>query len=326
MNSYNLDVNDLQDRIDTLYYATDNFIKRQPVSNISVKHDEVEKGKFTLSFGGGEISGEEIRIAKHTFTDMVSRLANIKDPLKNKLEDNNLNRQLAEDCINSSQYLEIVMDLNNAEKHGYPLKKTRRSKIDPRIENIRKEMLVPLKTGKFTSVFSESIVVFAADVVDLSGNKICDFYELIEHSLTDWEKFCITNLPNESCVIIAKRDKRKRQKEWQLNQSSRAKKVEKTISDSTNWYEIPGQQVQVGMVVKATGFQENAATLMGFLTEAPEVLATKDTIKIFDVIFGKQVNLGKKSNKWELLVVETQAELQLVHDYYWELFNPPDFS
>ena len=80
------------------------------------------------------------------------------------------------------------------------------------------------------------------------------------------------------------------------------------------------------MVVKATGFQENAATLMGFPSEVSETIASKDIIRIFDVTFGNQVNLGKKSNKWELLVVDKQSDLKLVNDYYWEMFNPPDFS
>ena len=325
-----IDVNDLKSRIDILYHVTDVYVERTAVAPLSVEQqvntDAEGNETFTISFGGGEMSPKETLQARSTILSIISEIANLKDNLKNKMDMEGKNSKLVEQEIDSSSHLSAIVDLNNSVKHGYPLKKYKRTNYDPRIANIRKEMGVPLTPGKFTNVFSESVVTFEADVVNKTGDLVHDFRDLTESALSAFEDFCIINLPNDSGEILARRDKIKRKSEWQLDHFSRGKDVEKIISNPNNWHEIIGQQVQAGMVVKATGFQENAATLMGFPSEASETIASKDTIRMFDVTFGNQVNLGKKSNKWELLVVDKQSDLKLVNDYYWEMFNPPDFS
>lgn len=320
-----IDANDLQDRIDVLYHVTSDFVTRAPVAEICIEETSSvgEDGKETrqIHFGGGQLTRAEELSAKATLTDIVSRLANLKDPLKNAVANSSRNAQTVEDHINSSYHLGIIVDLNNAEKHGYPLTRHTRSGIDPRIENIRKELAIPLVSGKFSNALTDGIVLFEADIVDRGGNRAADFRELIENAITDWEDFCIANLASDSAAIIDRRDKQQREEAWALDHGSRGERVQQLIADEATWYDIQGDEIVPGMFVSATGFQENAATLMGF----PTGQADTDTIVIFDVVFGQNASLGKTTNNWKIFTAAEQSDLKLVNDYYWELYNRPKF-
>jgi len=326
MSAINLDPNNLQDRIDTLYFATDKFIKREPVAKISITQEEVKEGTFKVSFEAGEISKHEVRSAKHTFTDMISRLANLKDPLKNKFKNAQLNDKIVEDYINNSEHLQIIMDLNNAEKHGYPLQKTRRSKLDPRIENIQKVMALPLQSGKFTNLFSDSVVIFIADIVDLNGKKTHDFHDLIEKAISDWEKFCIKYFPSESPETIRRQNAAKRHSEWKIDHFDRGQQVQELIQEKGNWVNIDGSQVIPHMFIRAINTGGNKSKIMGYPSRPYNEWTSKQYIPLTNVETGEQLRLSKIKYSWEVLMVDKQEDLKLVSNYYWELLNPPNFE
>ena len=52
-------------------------------------------------------------------------LASLKDNIKNCLEKKGLDKNLIEIEINNSLHLQVLIDIVNQEKHGYPLKKTK---------------------------------------------------------------------------------------------------------------------------------------------------------------------------------------------------------
>ena len=93
-----IDANDLQDRIDVLYHVTSDFVARAPVAEICIEETSSvgEDGKETIQihFGGGQLSRAEELSAKATLTDIVSRLANLKDPLKNAVANSGRNSQI----------------------------------------------------------------------------------------------------------------------------------------------------------------------------------------------------------------------------------------
>lgn len=325
-----VDVNKLQDRIDILYHATNDFVNRAPVAEIALDEktyiDEDGKENIIMSFSGGEHSEQELLSAKHIFTDIVSRLANLKDALKNEIKDICSDPSLVEEHINSSEYLSLIMDLNNSEKHGYPLTKHRRSNVDPKVVNIRKDLLVPLVPGKFTNAFTETIVVFAADVVNLENEILHDFRDVIDNAITAWEDFCILHLKDKCTTIIKRRDLNLRQEIWQEDHNSRGQQVSKILNQEKNWQVIHGNEVIPLMFVKAIGKQENSRAIMGYPCRPHDQFVDEKYVPLIDVEFGHQTQLSKEKNSWSLLVVDTQEELKLVNDYYWELHNPPKFE
>jgi len=83
----------IQLRIDILYEASASFVQREAVAPIAFDEEQYtdDEGRemSRLSFGGGDISQKETIKAMHNFSDIVSRLANLKDPLKNVIHNKN---------------------------------------------------------------------------------------------------------------------------------------------------------------------------------------------------------------------------------------------
>tara|TARA_R110002072_G_scaffold7473_11_gene40189 strand:- start:43 stop:618 length:576 start_codon:yes stop_codon:yes gene_type:complete len=55
----------------------------------------------------------------------ISALANMKDHLKKLAKQKGIAQSIVEEKINSNQELQLLIDLNNIEKHGTPLNKSR---------------------------------------------------------------------------------------------------------------------------------------------------------------------------------------------------------
>jgi len=123
---------------------------------------------------------------------IIEHLAKLKDHLKNKMGNQ---KQLVEKKVNESLELQLIMDLSNAEKHGYPVK-TERSKKSPRIQNITTSLVIPPqekiginpRTGEIVEPGSCFIRV-EAEIVDKSGTLICRWPQMINKALGEWENF-----------------------------------------------------------------------------------------------------------------------------------------
>ena len=110
---------------------------------------------------------------------------------------------LVEKEIDNSLYLQLIADLSNQDKHGYPLTKTRRSGKDPLIENISTCLIMSSKEdGSDTASMSFKLdgtgvpifegnnkISVSADIVDASKNYICGFNIMVENATKQWELF-----------------------------------------------------------------------------------------------------------------------------------------
>jgi hypothetical protein len=130
---------------------------------------------------------------------LIDHLAHIKDPLKKALKNKGADPDLIENEIKKQPFLQILLDLANSKKHGYPLEKYKHSGRDPKIVNIRKEACIAVseensysmisfdvQTGKPIVVGDVSIMI-DADIVDLQGGHICTLGVLASKSLVAWE-------------------------------------------------------------------------------------------------------------------------------------------
>ncbi len=130
---------------------------------------------------------------------ILHNLANLKDHLKIILNSKGGNRQDIENEINNSLHLKIIIDLSNADKHGYPTR-SNRSQLNPQIKNVRHSLHVKKTEDQPQASFSINMlsgnhstnsvakVVIAADVVDQNENFIMSLDQLINSGLTMWEK------------------------------------------------------------------------------------------------------------------------------------------
>jgi hypothetical protein len=187
-----MDYNNTKSRLERVYSSINGILEEDMRNCIKVEHQENHTGKsIKISFDNNFEEAE----AENKINVIIHNLANLKDHLKKKVKDG----QDIENEINGSLYLQIVLDLSNQEKHGYPLTRIRRSDKDPRITNIRQSLRAyPNSSNSKISFFidphtgirgttNNCIIAINADVVDLRGDRIFDLDELIERAIVAWE-------------------------------------------------------------------------------------------------------------------------------------------
>lgn len=135
------------------------------------------------------------QIHNDVFT-VIGLLAGLKDHLANKIGSTE-----TEAFINSNISLCLLMDLNNAEKHGYPLTRTRRSKKDPKLTKLSEALHLDNGEGKTPSYITinpdtgiaeahgNPVIAITGEVIDKDNNFIISLEELINSSLEAIEKF-----------------------------------------------------------------------------------------------------------------------------------------
>jgi len=160
-----------------------------------IKTEYFTKGKkfsVSVNFKAKHNKNETI----NRINTIISNLANLKDHLKIRFKQKGGDPQKIEDEINQDLPLQLILDLYNQEKHGYPLKITRRSGKDPRIVNISKAITTRpgvIATGFIrdpitgAGVTNNIAIVITADIVDNQGNLLCSLSDLISKSLNSWE-------------------------------------------------------------------------------------------------------------------------------------------
>ncbi|MCH7903983.1 MAG: hypothetical protein IH944_05375 [Armatimonadetes bacterium] len=187
-----MDFNSIEERLERLYSAIDERADVDLQKHVRVKlvgTPGKEPFEAKISFDGVEDRAGKSRV----IISINENLANLKDNLKNRL---GARRELVEEFIDTNVALQLLIDLANANKHGYPLTRTERSGRSPRLENIGCSCVVPpgetfginLKSGQV--IGSEKCrIEITADVVDKAGEPICKWSSLINDAIEGWETF-----------------------------------------------------------------------------------------------------------------------------------------
>jgi hypothetical protein len=123
---------------------------------------KLENDTEEITFKVGNLDEEEMI---NKIFIIFYNLASLKDNIKNCLEKKGLDKNLIEIEINNSLHLQVLIDIVNQEKHGYPLKKTNRSGKNPLIKNIFE--VINLQTSTTGSVASLSL---NQNEINLQGN------------------------------------------------------------------------------------------------------------------------------------------------------------
>lgn len=245
-----MDFNDLEQRLSLLYKAINtNYSINYSVIPHTREYEENGKKYFQVIIGAGNITTDEVLDAYNRIIHIIHQLANLKDNLKKYLNNKSASGQIVEDNINNSLFLSIITDLSNSDKHGYPTN-SKRSKLDPKIINVRKEMKINNKLAKVFYNVMDSRIMFTADIVDFNDNFICDFNELIEESIENWEDFFIQNLNEVSNEIISIRNIKEQKKEQILKVQHNIDEAHK-ILDSLEWVEVDWNEVEEGNIINS---------------------------------------------------------------------------
>lgn len=184
-----MEVSDITSRIERILLAVSSRIDHDFKRHIKI--DQIEQGvQITLPAIDSKVKVE------NDIYSILQHLATLKDHIKNHLEFQGKDKKIVEGVIDSSLHLKILIDLVNAEKHGYPTKKNRSGR-NPiirgfgqglRNNNDGKEVIASFGTkGEFEIIEGKApSVELYANIYDEGGNFIFGFNELVEVCCAEW--------------------------------------------------------------------------------------------------------------------------------------------
>ncbi|MFH2136741.1 MAG: hypothetical protein ABII19_03900 [Patescibacteria group bacterium] len=188
-----MNYNDIESRLKIIYTSIDQQYSYgvDALNETCTKIDnEADRWKLTISFYD---PSEEPKVLNQ-INSVISNLANIKDCLKQKLKERGDDPKVIESEIDNSTDLQLILDLANQEKHGYPLTKTRRSQKDPLIKNISRSLTPSNKPDNIRveksdgSAILNAMTSITAEITDYTGNLLCHLDDLVENALNIWEQ------------------------------------------------------------------------------------------------------------------------------------------
>lgn len=191
-----MDYNNVETRLKKIYASVgEQFTYGHAALDMTYTEEKTEgkERSVSISFFNPD---DEPKILNQ-INSVISNLANLKDCLKKKIEESGNDPKVIEDEINNSPHLQVILDLSNQEKHGYPLTKTRRSEKDPLITNVGRLLSSSNKPdnirheGSDGSSMMNMMVMITADITDSHGDKLYRLDYLVETTLSAWEQIII---------------------------------------------------------------------------------------------------------------------------------------
>ena len=198
-----MNFNDLKRRLEKTFASIGNMFDSNVVEGTKITDRNIgNHHKLSVTFGKDNIPTLENKIFL-----ILHNLSSIKDHLKNCLAKKGISPKIVETEIDNSLHLQVLIDLVNQEKHGYPLTKTNRSGKNPIIKDISQALTFRKnqKDGSSSSFsFSfdsdcaissddNSTIAIVADIFDDKNNKLFDLDELVETCYSKFENIAIEN-------------------------------------------------------------------------------------------------------------------------------------
>ena len=160
---------------------------------VYVTHMQNEEGSFFSMKAGND----DYETTINKIFIILYNLLSLKDNSKNCLKNKGINPQIIEDEINNSIHLQVLIDIVNQEKHGYPLKRSNRSNKNPLIKYASQSIAVRSSPESNSSaaifynenglnIVGDSKMELSAMIFDDKNNFLFMFDELVD---TCFEKF-----------------------------------------------------------------------------------------------------------------------------------------
>jgi len=184
-----MDFNDIKLRLKRVYSSINKSSDDEIEKYVHIR--QISPGQFQITFDKGQEESESTDIV----FAIIEHLAKLKDHIKNIIEERGGDKKNIENEIDKSLELKLIIDLANAEKHGYPLTKPERSKRSPKIQNIKHSLVIPpqvqvgfnLSTGEILNP-NDCGITITAEIIDKNGNLICRLNKLVNDAIKKWEE------------------------------------------------------------------------------------------------------------------------------------------
>jgi len=145
----------------------------------------------------GNLTASQISNLAHGY---VHNIANLHDHFTRWARKNDQDPKRVDQIVEASMPLQIVKDLSNNDKHGYPPRDGGYSGKAPRIAEVKRvlKLTTASKAGSFVGVIftlggpkkvgnGMSAIVITGQVVDAGGSILGDLYDICLDALSSWE-------------------------------------------------------------------------------------------------------------------------------------------
>ncbi len=197
-------------RISRIYAAIGDIEENDPnkLRATVVRTDKI-KAVFQDFLGG--FSDDDLSNYAHT---VIHNIANLRDHLIRWAAHNGHDKTKVDQTVDNSLDIQIVIDLSNNDKHGYPPRDGGHSGKCPQLVDINRVMKLQTQAKKYSTIgmtlgadgvpkfFGDGTAkaIITGDVVDNDKNHIGDWYEIVTKAVEAWEQlvtdfglFSITN-------------------------------------------------------------------------------------------------------------------------------------
>ena len=184
-------------RIDRIY-AGIGAIEEDDPNKLRATVIQTEQFMVTDQDFRGGLSDEELLNQVHI---VISNIANLRDHLRRWAAQNGHDKAKVDQIIDNRFELQIIKDLSNNEKHGYPPRHGGYSGKNPQLIGINRVMSLQTQAKK-GSVIGMTIgcdgvpkfigdgtakAVVTGDVIDNDNNRIGDLYNIVNKAVEAWE-------------------------------------------------------------------------------------------------------------------------------------------
>lgn len=180
-----MDYNDIKSRIERTFIALnarlDDDIEKHTHYHFYTRGKEQ---RVTITYGT-----EDEKEVMVPIMNIIHNLATLKDHLKNSLKTKGLDPQIVETAIDDSLHLQVLIDIDNQDKHGTSLRNSR-SKKSPVIKNAKRGLFMGSKVrdieGNIIKEDGPSIMAIKALIKDDKDELLFNLDDLIEVCYSKW--------------------------------------------------------------------------------------------------------------------------------------------
>ncbi|HUW20013.1 MAG TPA: hypothetical protein VMW16_11995 [Sedimentisphaerales bacterium] len=186
------------ERIGRIYAAVGGLEEDDP-AKLRANVIQTERIKGLLQDFRGDLTDDDLCNYAHMAIDNI---ANLRDHLKGWAVHNGQNKARVDEAVNNSLGLQIVIDLADNDKHGYPPRNGGYSGKCPKLVKINRVMELrtrakegstigmTLGAGGVPKFFGDGTgkAIITGDVVDNNNKRIGELSEIIGQAVDAWER------------------------------------------------------------------------------------------------------------------------------------------
>jgi hypothetical protein len=181
----------IQKRISRIYAAVD-AAKESDLGKLQGRVIQTPRVSALFQDFRGGLSQEQLSNQAHL---VIHNIANLRDHLRRWAAQKGLNRDKVDQTVKSSFELQVIQDLSNNDKHGYPPRDGGCSGKAPQLGEVTRVLRlcgsgVATFTGGAPQITGDSTAeaVVTAEIFDQAGGRIGDLHDVAAEAVSAWEK------------------------------------------------------------------------------------------------------------------------------------------